>query len=208
MRTVQWFSLQMPTLDRRVDVYIAKSAGFARPILKELRNQVHRGCPAAVETIKWRMPWFEYKGLLCGMAAFKTHCAFVFWRDVKDVVPKPKSAEAMGQLGRIADRSDLPPDGVLTSYVRAAVARRDSDPTERRPRRAPVRAPAVAADLRQALVGNPSAGKTFRAFPPSHRRAYVEWIAEAKRPETRKRRLAIALDWLADGKPQNWQSQP
>jgi uncharacterized protein YdeI (YjbR/CyaY-like superfamily) len=53
-----------------------------------------------------------------------------------------------------------------------------------------------------------SAGKTFRAFPPSHRRAYVEWIAGTKRPETRKRRLATALDWLADGKPQNWQSQP
>jgi hypothetical protein len=129
----------MPTLDRRVDAYIAKSAGFARPILKQLRQQVHRGCPAAVETIKWNMPWFEYKGLLCGMAAFKAHCAFVFWRDVKDVVPMPKSAEAMGQLGRIAERSDLPPNGVLSGYVRAAVVRRDSDPTERRPRRAPLR---------------------------------------------------------------------
>jgi uncharacterized protein YdeI (YjbR/CyaY-like superfamily) len=198
----------MPTLDRRVDEYIAKSAGFARPILKELRKQVHHGCPAAVETIKWRMPWFDYKGLLCGMAAFKSHCAFVFWRDVKDVVSKPKSAEAMGQLGRIADRSDLPPQGILTSYVRAAVARRDSDPTERRPRRAPSRDPAVPAALRQALAGNPAAWKTFRAFPPSHRRAYTEWIAGAKRPETRKRRLATALDWLADGKPQNWRSQP
>ena len=198
----------MPTLDRRVDAYIAKSAGFARPILKQLRQQVHRGCPAAVETIKWRMPWFEYKGLLCGMAAFKAHCAFVFWRDVKNVVPKPKSTEAMGQLGRIADWSDLPPNGVLTSYVRAAVARRDSDPTERRPRRTPTRAPAVPVDLRQALAGNPSAGRTFRTFPPSHRRAYIEWIDGAKRPETRKRRLATALDWLADGKPQNWQSQP
>jgi hypothetical protein len=138
----------MPTLDRRVDVYIAKSAGFARPILKELRNQVHRGCPAAVETIKWRMPWFEYKGLLCGMAAFKAHCAFVFWRDVKDVVPKPKSAEAMGQLGRIADQSDLPPNRVLTRYVRAAVLRRDSDPTERPPRRAPMRRDAHGAEAR------------------------------------------------------------
>jgi hypothetical protein len=36
----------------RVDAYIARSADFARPILKRLRRVVHRGCPAVTETLK------------------------------------------------------------------------------------------------------------------------------------------------------------
>jgi uncharacterized protein YdeI (YjbR/CyaY-like superfamily) len=38
---------------------------------------------------------------------------------------------------------------------------------------------------------------------PSHRREYVEWIVEAKREGTRARRLAQAIDWLAQGKSRN-----
>ena len=44
----------------------------------------------------------------------------------------------------------------------------------------------------------------FERFPPSHKREYVEWITEAKREETRNRRLQIALRQIAEGKPQNW----
>ena len=45
---------------------------------------------------------------------------------------------------------------------------------------------------------------TYEAFPPSHKREYVEWITEAKQPETRARRLATTLEWLAQGKSRNW----
>ncbi|TDD18671.1 hypothetical protein E1218_25500 [Kribbella turkmenica] len=47
----------------------------------------------------------------------------------------------------------------------------------------------VPADLASALAGNPPAGKNFQAFPPSARRAILEWITLAKRPETRARRI-------------------
>ncbi len=61
----------MATKDPRIDAYIAKSAGFAKPILKHLRKIVHAGCPEVEETMKWSMPHFDYKGVMCGMAAFK-----------------------------------------------------------------------------------------------------------------------------------------
>ena len=48
------------------------------------------------------------------------------------------------------------------------------------------------------------AAKAFAAFSPSHRREYAEWIAEAKRPETRKKRLEQSVEWIAQGKPRNW----
>jgi hypothetical protein len=66
--------------DPRVDDYIEKSAEFARPILKYLRRVVHLGCPQVEETIKWSVPHFDYKGIMCGMAGFKHHCVFGFWK--------------------------------------------------------------------------------------------------------------------------------
>jgi uncharacterized protein YdeI (YjbR/CyaY-like superfamily) len=55
-----------------------------------------------------------------------------------------------------------------------------------------------------ALKKNAKARRTFEAFSPSHRREYVEWITEARREETRAKRLATTLDWLAAGKPLHW----
>ncbi|HZT77994.1 MAG TPA: DUF1801 domain-containing protein [Vicinamibacterales bacterium] len=70
----------MGTKDKRVDAYIAKAADFAKPILVHLRDAVHTACPEVTETIKWGMPAFDYKGPMCGMAAFKQHATFGFWK--------------------------------------------------------------------------------------------------------------------------------
>jgi uncharacterized protein YdeI (YjbR/CyaY-like superfamily) len=66
---------------------------------------------------------------------------------------------------------------------------------------APVKIPP---DLAAALKKNDKARETFEAFSPSHRKEYIEWITEAKREETRQRRLARTLEWLAKGKSPNW----
>lgn len=192
--------------DPRVDAYIAASADFAQPILKHLRKVIHQGCSDLVETIKWGMPFFEYKGPLCGMAAFKQHAAFFFWRDVKDVIVEPKDEGVMGQLGRIRTRADLPSEDLLRGYVSQAVALRDAPKALRepvtRPKVKPV--PPVPAALKTALAKNPRASSAFAAFSPSHRREYIEWIMGAKREETRDRRIATAIEWIAEGKNHNW----
>src|SRR2546428_757706 len=66
--------------DPRVDACIAKSADFAKPILKHIRKLVHRACPDVEETIKWQFPTFMHQGMLCSMGAFKNHCTFGFWK--------------------------------------------------------------------------------------------------------------------------------
>jgi uncharacterized protein YdeI (YjbR/CyaY-like superfamily) len=58
--------------------------------------------------------------------------------------------------------------------------------------------------LKAALAQNVKARKTFENFSYSHKKEYVDWIASAKRDETRQRRLKTAIQWLAKGKPQNW----
>ena len=59
-------------------------------------------------------------------------------------------------------------------------------------------------DLRAAIDADAAAKATFDAFPPSCQREYVEWVTEAKRDETRAKRLAQTVAWLAEGKKRNW----
>ncbi len=187
--------------DPRVDAYIAKSADFAKPILRHLREIVHKGCPEVEETMKWSLPHFMYRGMLCSMAAFKSHCAFGFW---KSKLIAPEKPEAMGQFGRIASISDLPRDSMLLDYVREAARLNETgEKVARKPPR-PREALANPPDLAAVLRKNEKARATFEGFSPSHRREYVEWITDAKTEETRKKRLDTAVEWMAEGKPRNW----
>lgn len=199
----------MATLDPRVDTYIAEAPEYARPILEWLRAQVHKSCPNVVETIKWRMPSFEHRGILCGMAAFKAHCVFGFWKhELVLGAFDAKAREAMGSFGCIKSKADLPTAREFAAAVRKAVELNEQGVSLPRSKQAKKAAPRMPAELRAALAKNARARATFEGFSPSHRREYVEWIAEAKRPETRAKRLATALEWLAQGKPRNWKYMP
>lgn len=54
----------------------------------------------------------------------------------------------------------------------------------------------VPAALRRALSASPKAFATFAKLPPSHKREYIEWINEAKRPDTRAKRIAETIKKL------------
>ena len=195
----------MGTRDPRVDAYIARSAEFARPILTHLRDIVHSACPEVEETLKWNAPHFLYHGMLAGMSAFKAHCAFGFWRgSLVTGGDGGIETQAMGQFGRITSLRDLPPKREIAGYVKKAMQLNEAG-VKARPRKHPPRPELpVPAELTAALRKHPKARATFEAFSPSHQREYVEWIAEARTDETRKRRLASALEWMTEGKSRNW----
>jgi len=186
--------------DPRVDAYIAKANDFAKPILKRIRAAVHKGHPAATETIKWGVPaYVDNRGILCMTPAFKRHCAWVFWTG-----RKPATVDAT-ELRRIESVVELPSQRELVAAVKEAAM--SSVPSKKKPvktvRRgaAPVKVPAY---FLVALRRNPRAREAFDAFPPSHKREYVDWIGSAKTDETRQRRLTTAVEWIASGKSRNW----
>ena len=189
--------------DPRVDAYIAKAQPFARPILKELRRRMRAACPDVEEDMKWSAPAFMYKGILANMAAFKQHAAFGFW-DGMFAEQTGKAKEAAGQFGKLTSVADLPPEKTFATLVKQAVARRDAGIKPKREKTAPKEPIAVPAAFTVALKKHQKALATFEKFSPSHRREYVEWITEAKRDETRQRRIATAIEWLSEGKPHNW----
>lgn len=188
-----------------VDAYVAKSQPFARPILEHLRNVVHATCPEAVEEMKWSMPHFTYHGMLAGMAAFKEHCTFGFWKAKLIMEQDAVSREAMGHFGCIQSLDDLPSKRTLAGYVRKAMKLNEEGvKVPRKPRAGVAKPVAVPDDFAAALRRNRKAREAFESFSPSHRREYIEWITEAKRAETRERRLATTIEWLEEGKPRHW----
>ena len=192
----------MAKKDPRVDVYIKRAKPFARPILKHLRKIVHTGCPDAEETIRWNSPFFDQKGVICFMAAFKEHCVFGFWKG--SVIFGDKHKGAMGHFGRITSIEDLPNAETLIGYVRKAAELNEAGVKKSRPRSRAKQKITVPSDFKAALKKNAKARKTFENFSYSHKKEYVDWITDAKRDETRKRRLETAIKWLAQGKVQNW----
>lgn len=193
----------MGTKDPRVDAYLARVAPFAQPILAELRKRVHANVPGVEETIRWSAPYFQYGGtLLAGMSAFKAHCAFGFWHPL--MREHDRSLEGMGQFGKIASIADLPSAAAfarLAKKARRLVDEGAKAPPKPKGPRKPLILPA---DLEAALASNRKARATYDAFSYSHRKEYVEWVGEAKRAETRRSRVAQAVEWLAAGKSLHW----
>jgi uncharacterized protein YdeI (YjbR/CyaY-like superfamily) len=189
--------------DPRVDAYIEKSAEFARPILEHLRKIVHAAVPDVEETMKWSVPHFDYQGeMMCSMAAFKAHCAFGFWKGSL-VLGDKAQRDAAGHLGRIESMDDLPSDKTLAAYIKRAAKLNEEGVKATRVTR-PKSEVTVPNDFMAALRRNKKALVTFEAFSPSHKREYVAWITEAKADATRQRRMATAIEWIAEGKARNW----
>jgi uncharacterized protein YdeI (YjbR/CyaY-like superfamily) len=189
--------------DPRIDAYVAAREPFARPILAWLRERVRAACPGVEESIKWGMPAFGYRGRpLAGMAAFKRHATFGFWD--RSELATGREREAMGQYGRITTLDDLPSAEAIEARVREAMALIDAGAPPKRAKATAKPELPVPEALSTALANDPAAAATFASFAPSCRREYSEWIADAKRPETRDKRVAQAIEWLREGKRRNW----
>ncbi|WP_395613613.1 YdeI/OmpD-associated family protein [Allosphingosinicella sp.] len=191
--------------DPRIDAYIDTRIGdFARPILTHLRAVMHEACPEGEETLKWSHPSFMYKGkILASFAAFKAHAAFGFWSGNQVVDTSGAEATAMGQFGRLTSLADLPDRKTLIALTHKAMKLIDEGVKPERSKS--VKPPfTVPQDLQAAIEAAPMAKATWAGFPPSCQREYVEWVTEAKRDETRTKRLNQTIEWLTEGKKRNW----
>ncbi|MES2268736.1 MAG: YdeI/OmpD-associated family protein [Bacteroidota bacterium] len=202
----------MEKFDARIDAYIDKSADFAKPILTHLRQLVHKASPEITETMKWSAPFFEYKGVLCFMMAFKQHAGFGFWK--AENLPDPhgmiRDEGNAGSIGKLTTLADLPDDDVLIWYIRQAMEVKNSAPTAKVSAPKISKAPAAATPLAtpdyliELLADNAEAAEHFDSFSPSQKKEYIAWFEEAKTEATRNKRLAEGIAWMSEGKTRNW----
>lgn len=197
----------MLVIEPKIDAYIENSAEFAKPILQHIRQLVHKACPDVKEAVKWGMPFFDCDGPVCNMASFKQHCAFGFWKaslmkDPENIFNKD-GKNAMGQFDRITSIKDLPADKIIIAYIKEAVELNKAGVKVVKAK-AVVQELPVPEALEAALKKNKTAKAAFEKFPPSHRKEYIQWITEAKTDATRDKRVAAAIEWMAEGKGRNW----
>lgn len=194
--------------DPRVDAYIERKADFAQPILHHLRDRAIIWCPDASETLKWGSPAWIYKGeILFMMAAFRAHAVINFWRGKAVTGAAAEQFDAMGQFGKLTSIDQLPDDNALKALFERAMTLVDSGEKVKRPLKHAKPEIAVPHELQAAFDANPAAAEHFAKFAPGQRRDYLEWIVDAKRMETRDKRIAQALEWIAEGKTRNWKYQ-
>lgn len=207
-----------PAVDRRaeVDAYIEKAAPFAQPILKKIRAAHRKASKDLVETIKWSVPHFDYNGIVSGTAAFKKHVSFGFWKsklmsDPKGLFKEDPRASMCHMKFESVD--DVPDEKVLVAYIKEAMALNEaeqiasqSEDRAKKKKKTAAKALPVPPDLMAELKkpANKKARTTFENFPPSKKKDYIEWLTEAKREETRSKRLATTIEWLNEGKARHW----
>lgn len=194
-------------MEKEITDYIEKAKPFAKPILEHIRKLVHRVCPEVEEEIKWGVPSFNYKGLFCGMAAFKEHCTFGFWKgslmkDPENILENKE--KVMGHLGRITSLKDLPSDLILISYLKEAMKLNEEGIKVPKKKATTNKELEVPAYFIKALKKNSPAYKNFEEFSYSKKKEYVEWVTEAKQEATREKRIQTAIEWIQEGKSRNW----
>ena len=198
----------MAKKDKAIDLYIAGSADFAKPILIHIRELVHAACPDVEEKMKWSFPHFDYKGeMMCSMASFKQHAVFGFWKAtlMNDpiLVEKAQSEVSMGHLGKLTSLKDLPSDKKLIRYIKEAMKLNEEG---RKLVKKPIsKSTYIVPDYIVAILKkNRKAFAVFEAFSPSHKKEYAQWIDEAKTEATKEKRIAKTIEMLLENKTKHW----
>ncbi|MEM8772034.1 MAG: YdeI/OmpD-associated family protein [Pseudomonadota bacterium] len=154
------------------------------------------------ESVKWGMPSYHAHGqLLVGIGAFKNH--FCLWfhqgallKDKDNVLMNAQEGKtkAMRQW-RMNDAKDIKPRR-LRQYlkeVKALAAKGEKVPIKKR------KAIRIPIELKAALAKDAKAEAAFKALSATYRREYAEYIIEAKRPETKERRVKKILPMIKNG---------
>jgi hypothetical protein len=190
-------------ITEQINQYIAEQPEWQRKLLVRLRQLIHSTDADVEETWKWNSPHFDHQGIMIGLQAFKEHVAVWFHKgalvkDPKKLFEALPKGEEKGMRSYKLYEDDKLNEAAFIDLVKQAVAlnAKGTKLTDAKPAR---KALVVPEDLEQVLHKDPTAWANWEAFPYSHKKDYIEWVTDAKQEETRKRRIAQALEKIREG---------
>ena len=194
-------------ITEQINLFIAEQAEWQRKPLARLRQLIHTADPNVEETWKWNCPHFDHAGIMIGLNAFKEHIAVWFHKgalikDPKKLFEPLAKGEEKGMRTYKLHEGDAINEAAFTDLVKQAVALNEKGTklTDAKRARKALETPG---DLEQVLHKDPTAWANWESFSTSHKREYIEWVTDAKQEETRKRRIAQALEKIREGESQN-----
>ncbi|MDX1507984.1 MAG: YdeI/OmpD-associated family protein [Woeseiaceae bacterium] len=158
------------------------------------------------ETVKWGGPCYTYKGKnVVGLGAFKSYFGLWFYQgallddDAGVLINAQQGKTRALRQWRMTAAGDIQP-AIIKRYVNQAIALVESGKEMAPERGRPV---VVPADLRNAMRRHKGATAAFRSLRKGLQREYADYVASAKREDTRQRRIDKILPMIAAGKGLN-----
>ena len=184
---------------KSVDEYIA-DAGIWKSELKRLREILQS--TELEEEVKWGGPCYTYNGKnVVGMAGFKSYFGLWFHqgallKDQKNVLMNAQEGRTKAlRQWRMHTAKDINPT-IIKSYVREAIKLAEEGkqiaPARRKPR-------VVPPELKKALGANKQASEKFKIMRLVLQREYADYVADAKREDTKLRRLEKIMPMIKAG---------
>jgi len=186
----------------QINSFIAGHPEWQRRLMVRFRQLIRAAEPEAIGLMRGNTPAFDHGGPMVSMHAFKT-CVSIWFhkgallkdphglfklseKDDERAVRKYKVSE--GEAINEKAFSDLVKQAVKLNETGSKVAEPRSGKKEI----------ALPAEMETCLKRDEETWEHWERFSPSHKREYVEWINEAKQDETRKRRIAQALEMIRE----------
>lgn len=154
------------------------------------------------EEVKWGAPCYTYEGKnLVGLGSFKSY--FGIWFHQGALLSDPEQVLINAQEGktkalrqwRFESKKDIKVR-LIRAYVKEAIALQQQG-QEIKPSRS--KSQSVPTELSEALDKNKKAKSAFAKLTPGRQREYSEYIEQAKRQDTKQRRISKILPMIADG---------
>lgn len=187
---------------KKVEEIIGKSPDWAQVIMLKLR-EIILNC-GLEEDVKWGAPVYMHHGNVVGMVALKNYVSLWFYEGAtlsdpdQVLIASSEKTKALRQI-RFEKVGDINSNQVK-QYVNEAALNMEKGIKTPKPK---VKVPALPDLLKSAFEKEPHLKAFFDQLAPSHRREYIEYINEAKREETKLRRLDKSLDMMRQGKDLN-----
>ncbi len=184
---------------RTVDEYI-EDAGIWKDELKHLRSILQS--TELEEDVKWGGPCYTYGGKnVVGMAGFKSY--FGLWFHQGALIKDEKKFLINAQEGRtkalrqwrMQTAEDIRP-AIIKSYVKEAIKLAREGKQIAPARKKPL---VVPAELKKAFRANKPAGEQFKSMRLGLQREYADYVADAKREDTKRRRIEKILPMINKG---------
>jgi len=187
----------------QINLYIAEQPEWQRKALIRLRQLIHSTDETVTEAWRWNAPAFDHDGIMIGLHGFKTFVSVWFHKgallkDTHKLFDKPEQDEDKGMRKYKVKDGEVINEKAFVDLVKQAVKVNQSGAklSDAKPAR---KALVVPPELENCLKKDEEAWAHWENFSYSYKKEYVEWITDAKQDETRKRRIAQALEMIRAG---------
>lgn len=180
----------------KIEKYISESEEDKKEIMIYIRSIILKNFPQITENWKWRVPNFEYKGLLSWHAAFKEFVSLNFYKgaainDIYDRFDKTGIEEKNNRIIKIKKIDEVKEQEIIYYFEEAIRLNEKGIVLDSQRKEIP-----IPPELQTLLDLNDNAKTFYNSLSPSKQREYNEWIAKAKRADTKTKRVKLAIDKL------------